>query len=444
MKQQSNLSGRDVYVVDGSRTPFLKAKGIGPFTGSDLAVATGMSLLNRQPFSPTDLDEVIIGSAMPGPDEANIARVIALRLGCGNKVPAFTVMRNCASGMQALDNAAQQIASGRSDLILAGGTDAMSHAPLLFNQKMAAWLANWFAAKSMGQKLGLMTQFRPSYLAPVIALLRGLTDPIVGLNMGQTAEQVAYRFKLTREQMDDFANQSHLKLAQAYTENRMAEVVPIEVVPIIDSKGRVYLQDDGVRTDSTTEKLAKLKPFFDKKYGMVTPGNSSQITDGACLLLLASADAVKKYGLKVMGRIVDSQWSALDPSQMGLGPVHAATPILQRQKLTPADIECWEINEAFAAQVLGCVAAWNDDEYCTNELGLKGAIGGPAMDRLNRDGGAIAAGHPIGASGARIVLHVLNSLEQRNEKRGMAAICIGGGQGGAMYLERVTEVKGHE
>ncbi|STY29194.1 beta-ketoacyl-CoA thiolase [Legionella wadsworthii] len=439
MKQKSNLHGRDVYVVDGNRTPFLKAKGIGPFSGSDLAVAAGIPLLNRQPFAPTELNEVIIGCAMPSPDEANIARVTSLRLGCGDKVPAFTVMRNCASGMQALDNAAIQIASGRSDLVLAGGTDAMSHAPLLFNQKMTSWLASWYASKSIGQKLGLLTQFRPAYLAPVIALLRGLTDPIVGMNMGQTAEKVAYRFNITREQMDEFAVQSHLRLAKAYEEHRMNEVTPI-----IDSKGRIYSQDDGIRADSTVEKLAKLKPFFDKKYGMVTAGNSSQITDGACLLLLASAEAVKKYGLKVMGRIVDSQWSALDPSQMGLGPVHAATPILQRHKLKPEDMDCWEINEAFAAQVLGCIAAWNDEDYCRTQLGLDSAWGGPSLEKLNRDGGAIAAGHPIGASGARIVLHILESLEQRNESRGMASICIGGGQGGAMYLERVTEVKGHE
>lgn len=439
MKQKSNLSGRAVYVVDGSRTPYLKAKGIGLFSGSDLAVAAGMTLLNRQPFSPTDLDEVILGSAMPGPDEANIARVVALRLGCGDKVPAFTVMRNCASGMQALDNAAIDIASGRSDLVLAGGTEAMSHAPLLFNQKMVSWLANWYGAKSFGQKLGLVTQFRPSYLAPVIALLRGLTDPIVGLNMGQTAEKIAYRFNLTREQMDEFALQSHLKLAQAYSENRMSEVTPI-----IDQKGRVHIQDDGMRPDSTLEKLAKLKPYFDKKYGMVTPGNSSQVTDGACLLLLASADAVKKYGLKVIGRIVDTQWAALDPAQMGLGPVHAVTPIMQRHNLKPNDIDCWEINEAFAAQVLGCIAAWNDDEYCKTQLGLDKALGAPSMDKVNREGGAIAIGHPVGSSGARIVLHVLKSLEQRNESRGIASICIGGGQGGAMYLERVTEVKGHE
>lgn len=439
MKQKSNLNGRRVYIVDGSRTPFLKAKGVGSFTGSDLAVAAGMPLLNRQSISPTDLDEVIIGSAMPGPDEANIARVVALRLGCGEKVPAFTVMRNCASGMQALDNAALQIANGRSDLVLAGGTEAMSHAPLLFNQKMASWLANWFAAKSVGQRLGLVTQFRPSYLAPVIALLRGLTDPIVGMNMGQTAEKVAYRFNISREQMDAFASESHQRLAHAFVEGRMDEVVPI-----IDTKGRVYTQDDGIRPDSTVEKLGKLKPFFDKKYGMVTAGNSSQITDGACLLLLASEDAVKKHKLPVLGCIVDSQWAALDPSQMGLGPVHAATPIMQRHNLKPADFDCWEINEAFAAQVLGCLAAWDDEDYCRTQLGLKQAMGAPSLAQLNKDGGAIAAGHPIGASGARIVLHVLQSLKHGNGTRGMAAICIGGGQGGAMYLERVTEVKGHE
>lgn len=439
MKNKSNLSGREVYVVDGTRTPFLKARGVGLFTASDLAVATGASLLNRQSFSPSELDEVIIGAAMPGPDEANIARIIALRLGCGKKVPGFTVMRNCASGMQAIDNAALQIATGRSDLVLAGGTEAMSHAPLLFNLKMAGWLSKWFAAKTFGQRAVLMSQFRPAFLAPVIGLLRGLRDPIVGLNMGQTAEKVAYRFNITRQQMDEFANNSHHKTVEAYAAGRMEEVVPI-----IDKRGKVYTKDDGYRADSSMEKLARLKPAFDKKYGMVTPGNSSQITDGAALLLLASAKAVRQHNLPVMGRIVDSQWAGLDPSQMGLGPVHAATPILERQNLKPNDLDCWEINEAFAAQVLGCLAAWEDETYCQKELGLKTALGALSLDKLNREGGAIALGHPIGASGARIVLHVLESLKQRNETRGMAALCIGGGQGGAMYLERTTEVKGDE
>lgn len=439
MKQHSNIKGRKVYVVDGNRTPFLKARGVGLFSGSDLAVAAGKPLLNRQKFAPHQIDEVIIGSVMPGPDEINIARLIALRLGCGDKVPAFTVMRNCASGMQALDSAAMQIASGRSDLILAGGTEAMSHAPLLFNLKMASWLANYSSAKTIGQKLKLLTGWRPSYLVPVVALLRGLTDPLVNLNMGQTAEKIAFKFGITREQMDEFAQLSHLKCAKAYEENTLSEISPI-----ISNTGGVFLQDDGFRTDSSLEKLAKLKSIFDKKYGLVTAGNSSQITDGACLLLLASAAAVKKYDLNVMGRIVDSQWVGLDPSEMGLGPVHAMTPILERQGLKPKDIDAWEINEAFAAQVLACLAAWNDQEYCQQALGLKKALGAPLLDKVNREGGAIAIGHPIGASGARIVLHLLHSLEQRKEHRGMAALCIGGGQGGAMYLEAVREVQTDE
>lgn len=437
--EQNKGAGRVVYVVDGNRTPFLKAKGVGPFSGSDLAVAAGAPLLNRQPVAPDQLDEVIIGCAMPSPDEANIARVVALRLGCGPRVPGFTVMRNCASGMQAIDNAAIQIADGRSDLVLAGGTDAMSHAPLLFNEKMTNWLARWFMAKSFGQRAVMLTQFRPAYLAPVIALLRGLTDPIVGLNMGQTAEKLAYRFNITREEMDAFACESHHRITKAWSEGLMDEVTPL-----IDNNGKIYPQDDGIRADSSVEKLATLKPFFDKKYGMVTPGNSSQVTDGACLLLLASADAVKKYGLSVLGKIVDTQWAAIDPAQMGLGPVYAATPIMQRHHLKPDDFDIFEINEAFAAQVLACLAAWNDDSFCKSELGLQQALGAPAIANLNPEGGAIALGHPIGASGARIVLHVLQHLKHKNGKRGLATICVGGGQGGAMYLERVTEVEGHE
>ncbi len=436
MKRSSNLGGKAVYVVDGSRTPFLKAKGIGPFTASDLAVQAGRVLLQRQSFSPKDLDQVVIGCVMGGPDEVNIARLIALRLGCGDRVPAFTVMRNCASGMQALDSAAMQIASGRSHLILAGGTEAMSHAPVLLNQKMVGWLGYWSAAKTVAQKAKLLMQLRPAYFVPVIGLLRGLYDPFVNLSMGQTAENLAYQFHITREQMDEFANTSHQRVAQAYADGQMDEVVPI-----IDNMGRVYREDDGYRKDSTFEGLAKLKPFFDRPYGMVTAGNSSQITDGACLLVLASAEAVKKYRLPVMGRIVDSQWSGLDPAMMGLGPVYAATPILERQHLKPKDIDAWEINEAFAAQVLACLAAWDDPDFCQEELGLKKPLGSPALSKINPDGGAIALGHPVGASGARIVLHLLAHLAKTGGQHGMGSICIGGGQGGAIYVERTTEVK---
>ena len=425
-------NGRRVYVVDGARTPFLKAqKGLGPFTGSDLAVNAGRALLLRQPFGPEAFDEVIVGAAMPSADEANIGRVVSLRLGCGDKVPAWTVMRNCASGMQALDSAMVNILAGRSRLVLAGGTDAMSHAPLLFGPAMVNWLANWYAAKSMGQKAALAVKFRLSNLAPVIAILRGLTDPIVKLSMGSTAEIVAKRFGITRTMMDEYAVESHRRVAYAQDNGHLTEVEPM-----YGPDGKVYAADDGVRRDSSVEKLAKLRPVFDRTYGNVTAGNSSQVTDGAAMLVLASGDVVNEYGLKPLGRIVDAHWGALDPSEMGLGPVHAITPLLMRHKLTWDDIDAAEINEAFAAQVLGCVAAWGDAAYMKEHFGSERPVGTLDRAKLNVDGGAIAVGHPIGASGARVVMHALKVLERTGGKRAVASLCIGGGQGGAMLLER--------
>ena len=421
-----------VYVVDGSRTPQLKAKGKpGPFRASDLAVACGRPLLARQPFIPEDIDEVIMGCVMSGPDEANIARVIALRLGCGEKVPAWTVQRNCASGMQAIDSAIKDISTGKANLILAGGTEAMSHAPILFNEEMAALLGGWFATKTIMQRLKVLSQFRFRHLKPVIGLLRGLTDPVVGLSMGQTAENLAYRFAITRSQMDEFAVRSHLRLENAIEQGYLSEIETL-----YDQYGNFHEFDDGVRADSSIEKLAKLKPVFDKPFGMVTAGNSAQVTDGASLLILASEQAVKEHNLPVLGKIVDSHWAGLDPAQMGLGPVHAITPVLQRQNLKLDDIDYWEINEAFAAQVLACLAAWKDDKYCKDELGLDSSLGELDQEKLNIDGGGISLGHPVGASGARIVLHLLHVLKRNNAKRGIASLCIGGGQGGAMLIER--------
>jgi acetyl-CoA C-acetyltransferase len=423
-----------IYIIDGARTPFLKSRNRpGPFAASDLATAAGRALLVRQPFAPTELDEVILGCAAPSVDEVNIGRVVALRMGCGMKVPGWTVMRNCASGMQAIDSAVNNIRAGRSNLVLAGGVDALSRVPLLFSDAMVHWLSNWYAAKTLGQRAALAAKFRPGFLAPVIGIMKGLTDPMVGLLMGQTAENLAFRFGITRREMDEFSARSHARVIAA----QKAGHYDGEVVPLYDKSGKQYAQDDGMREDSTVENLAKLKPFFDRKYGNVTAGNSSQITDGAAWLVVASERAVDRHKLTPLARIVDSQWAGLDPAQMGLGPVHAATPILTRHGLGLDDVDAWEINEAFAAQVIGCERAWQSAEYCTEELGLPSALGALDLTRLNVDGGAVALGHPVGASGARIVLHVLNVLKRTGARRGMAAICIGGGLGGAMLIERV-------
>ncbi|EKD74265.1 MAG: hypothetical protein ACD_45C00013G0002 [uncultured bacterium] len=435
MDTKSNTK-HEVYLVDGARTPFLKARGKpGPLSASDLAVNVGRELLARQPFMPTDLDEVIIGCMMPSPDEANIGRVIALRLGCGKSMPAWTVQRNCASGMQAIDSAVADIASGRHDLVLAGGTEAMSRAPLLFNQKMVNWLSGLWGAKTMGAKLQRLAQFRPGFLTPVIALMKGLTDATIGLSMGQTAENVAYRFNITREQMDAFAMESHQRVAHAQDNHYLSEVKPV-----FSYTGEYAVLDDGVRRDTAMEKLATLKPFFDKKFGSVTAGNSSQVTDGAALVLLASKEAIKKYNLPVLARIVDTEWSGLEPAEMGLGPVYASTALLRRYNLHLDEIDYWEINEAFAAQVLGCLAAWEDEKYCRDYLNMDKAFGKLDKNRLNIDGGAVALGHPVGASGARIVLHLAHVLKRQKAQRGVATICIGGGQGGAMLIENVSEV----
>ncbi len=437
-----NYQGRPVYIVDGGRSPFLKATDRpGTFLASDLAVAVSRDVLDRLPIQATDIDETIFGCMMPTPDETNIGRLIGYRLGCGKKTPGYTVQRNCASGMQALDEALKDIAMGRHDLVLAGGADAMSHAPLVYNNKAVLWFAGMMKTKTLGQRLKHFLRWRPSmFFGPIISLMRGLTDPMVGLIMGQTAEEVAHKFDITRQEMDEFAVESHRRVAQAEDNGDFKQ----EIADIYDVKGNVYGTDTGVRRDASVEKLAKLKPFFDKKFGAVTAANSSQVTDGAAALILASEEAVKKYKLPVLGKIIDVNWAGLDPTVMGLGPIYATTPMLQRNGLTKDDIDYWEINEAFSAQVIGCLRAWESAEFCREELGLEQPFGSIDKDRLNIDGGAIALGHPVGASGARIVLHLLNILKRKQAKLGVATICIGGGLGGAMLVEQVNEIAGAE
>lgn len=433
----TNAHPDDVYIVDGRRTPQLKARGMpGPFHAADLAHAAARGLLLHLGIPPEHLDEVILGCVAPGPDEANIARVVALRLGCDPRVPAWTVQRNCASGMQALDSAAQSIRTGRSQLVLAGGTEAMSHTPVLLSEMMVVWLGLWSRAHTTRARARLLRRLRPAHLKPVIGLMRGLVDPVVGLSMGQTAEELATRFNITREAMDAYALQSHQRLAEAIDGDLFTQ----EIVPLYDRQGHVHLEDDGLRRDTSAEKLAQLHPVFDRFCGTVTAGNSAQISDGAAALLLASGQAVQRHGLPVLGRILDTQWAGLEPEQMGLGPVFSMAPILERQQLSCGDIDHWEINEAFAAQVLACLTAWRDPGFWREEPGMHRPSGDIDRKKINPHGGGISLGHPVGASGARIVLHLLHSLCRSGSHLGMASLCVGGGQGGAMLLERCEEV----
>ncbi len=427
--------GRPVYLVDGARTPFLKARGKpGLFSATDLALGATKPLLLRQPFEANALDEVIYGCMMPSADEANIARIIALRIGGGDKLTAYTVQRNCASGLQAIDNAVRNISHGYADLILAGGVDSMSRAPLLLKEDMVHWLAKWNQAKTPGAKIKTLSQLKGRYFAPIIALLRGLTDPVVGLNMGQTAENLAWRFNISRAEMDNYAVQSHLRLVAAVDKGYLQEIETL-----YSNSGKAFTDDDGVRPDSTVDKIAKLKPFFDKPYGKITPANSSQITDGATSLILASEDAINEHKLTPIAKLNPAQWAGLNPAQMGLGPAYAIAETLKKYNLKVKDINFWEINEAFAAQVQACVLALNDKHFCEEELGSKQTIGEIAYKQLNIDGGAIALGHPVGASGARIVLHLAQILRRKKAKQGIASLCIGGGQGGSMLVEAMEK-----
>ena len=297
------------------------------------------------------------------------------------------------------------------------------------------WLSDLQQARSPAAKLQAASQFQPGMLKPVIGMERGLTDPIAELNMGQTAEVVAHLFGITRQQADEYALQSHQRLAHAQAEGWLEN----EVVPAISRDGDLYRADDGVRPGNSLGALAKLDPVFEPPHGQVTAGNSSQITDGASWIILASEQAVKDHGLKPIAKIVDSQWSALDPKIMGLGPVLAVTDLLKRSGHAKDEIDLWEINEAFAAQVLGCLAAWEDADFCRTVLDLQQPFGPLDRERLNVDGGAISLGHPVGTSGNRIVLHLVNALRRKQLRRGIATECIGGGQAGAMLIEMLEE-----
>lgn len=430
--QANNNGGRPVYIVDGARTPFIKARGKpGPFTPVDLAVQAGRPLLLRQPVAAEHFDRVILGCVNVIAAEMNPARIAALRLGLGETMPAFTMQINCGSGMQSIETAFRYIREGNDDLILAGGAEALSHAPLILQDEATNWLAELGQARSIPAKLKHLMKLKPAYFKPEISLKKGLTDPVVELNMGQTAEVVANLFNISRQEADEYAVRSHLRLAEA----QKAGWLDNEVVPMVADDGSVYSFDDGVRPDSSVEHLAKLKPVFERPYGKVTAGNSSQITDGASWVILASEEAVNKYNLKPKAVIRDSEWSGLEPEIMGLGPAVSAGRLALRNQLSLDDIDLLELNEAFAAQVLGCLAAWNDKDFCQSIFGIDHVLGEFDQERLNIDGGAVSLGHPVGTSGNRIVLHLVNALERKGLKRGIATQCIGGGQAGAMLIE---------
>jgi len=431
VRKQQNRT--DVAIVAGIRTPLGKASGLFDQLGAvDLGVLAVREVLARSPVARDDIDQVIIGNVIQPSDAPNVARVIALTAGIPRPVPAHTVHRNCASGMQALTDAASSIQLGRADVVLAGGVESMTHAPLLFHDRFRAAMAKLPRAKTLQQKLPVLMELAKAPWKPRIALIEGLNDPTVGMGMGQTAEVLAREFSISRREQDEFSVQSHQRAAESWDVGWFDdEVMHVFAPPSFADAHR----DEGIRAGQSVEALAKLRPVFDKPLGTVTAGNSSQITDGAAMLILASREKAEAEGWPVMGYLHDWAYAGCDPERMGLGPVFATRRLLASSGLGMADLARVEINEAFAVQVLACLKAMDSDTFASDKLGLGKAMGVPNMDALNVHGGAVAFGHPVGMTGARLVLTLLRQL--RDDTGGGVAVgtlCIGGGQGGAVLV----------
>ncbi len=434
MSDRTNRRARDMAVVAGLRTPFCKVNGaLQGATAADLAAFAFRELLDRTDIARSEIDEVILGCAGPDAREANVARVAALRCGLPETTPAVTVMRNCASGMEAVMAAKQKLAAGEGEVFLVGGAESMSNFPLMMGPKLVRFFQRMGKARTLGQRLAAMAAFRPSSLKPRIAIVEGLTDPTTGLMMGNTAERVAQRFGVDRAAMDAYALESHQRAAAAVARDRFArEVAPMVAPPTFRA---AVTGDDGVRTEQTIEALQKLRPVFDRREGDVTVGNSCQVTDGAVALLVTSLSKAKRLGLTPLAIVRGAATAALAPETMGLGPVHATPAALAAAGVGFEDVDRFELNEAFAAQVLGCQRAFADERYCRDVVGLDDAIGELDPARLNVNGGAIALGHPIAATGARLLLTLAHELRDRGERYGLATLCVGGGQGQAVVLE---------
>ena len=344
-------------------------------------------------------------------------------------MPARTVHRNCASGFEAITQAAEKIAAGRGDIFLVGGVESMSQVPLLFPKSASSKFGLLAKSRTLGSRLSALTGFRPNDFIPVPALLKGLTDSTCNMGMGQTAELLARDFNISRERQDRFALSSHKRAIKS------SRRIKDEIITTFDHQQKPVLKDDGPRHDSTIENLNRLRPIFDRQRGSVTAGNSSQITDGAVALLVASEGACNRYGIDPIGRLIDYAYSGCEPQRMGLGPAYALAK--GRTQGTPelSEIDLIELNEAFAAQALAVMDACKSEKFCHEKLGLEKVLGEMNEQIVNVNGGAIALGHPVGATGARLVLTALKELKLRRQKTALTTLCVGGGQGGALWLE---------
>ncbi|MEL6106454.1 MAG: thiolase family protein [Planctomycetota bacterium] len=432
------LKREPIAVIDGARTPMAKA-----FTAlmDRSAVSLGVRAiegvvekvkLRHESFDIARIDEVVMGNVSGPPDAANVARVIALNAGIPMDRVAHTVNRNCASGMESILSAWDSIAQGRSKIAVAGGSESMSQVPLLWNTEAAVLWTRLARARSMWQKTKTLARFRPRHFKPVIGLELGLTDPVSGLNMGETAEILAKEFSISREEQDHFALESHRKASDAQQRCFLSG----EIAALNSGESEIKL-DNVPRHDQSVEQLARLRSIF-KRDGTVTAGNSCPLTDGAAALLLSDVQTANEFD-EPLGYITDVAVSGCDPSRMGLGPVYATAKLLQQSGTSLNDFAKIEINEAFAAQVIACLRAASSRKFAQDELGLSKPLGEFKLERLNVHGGAIGLGHPVGMTGTRLVLTLLRALRESGSEMGLATLCVGGGQGVAMIVRTRLE-----
>ncbi len=423
---------KEVAIIDGLRTPFVKAGGaLKSFPAYDLAARVIQELMIRLDFPTEIIDEVIIGNVIQDVEGANMARIATVLGGLPNHVPAMTVNRNCASGMEAIANAYDKIRFGQAKVILAGGAESMSSIPVFsYSEELTEILMKAAKAKSPAARLQTLTQLRPHHLKPAVI---NQNDPLANMTMGQTAEILAKELHISREEQDAFSLMSHQR-AIAARELLAAESMPV-IVPDYKGKGIAVEGDVGPREDSSLEALGKLRPVFDKSFGTVTAGNASPVTDGAGMVLMMEADLAREMGLPILGTIRGYASAALEAERMGLGPAYATPKALANAGVQFKDIDLIEMNEAFAAQVIANEICFRSADFA-KKLGLKQAIGEIDRSQLNVNGGAIALGHPLGATGARLVLTLLKEMQRRDKHLGLATLCVGGGQGSAFVLER--------
>jgi acetyl-CoA acyltransferase len=429
---QQRLPGRRVAIVAGLRTPFVKAGTVfSELSALDLGRIVVSELVQRSDLDPLELDQVVFGQVIPTLTVASIAREVVIAAGLPRKIETHTVARACATSIQAMTDASLTIANGLSEVAIAGGTESMSDPPIFTSRAMAHALAAASRARNLREKVRPFQKLKPKDLLPVPP---AIAEHSTGLTMGDSAEKMAKENGITRKEQDEIALASHQNAARAWKEGKFnREVMHVSVPPKYDA---VADKDNIVRDDTSLEKLGELKPAFDRRYGTVTAGNASPLTDGAAALLLMSEEKAKALKVVPLGFLRSFAYAATDPAEQLLqGPAYAAPIALDRAGMKLGDVDLVEMHEAFAAQIASNLQAFASKDFAA-KLNRPAPLGEVDRSKLNVNGGSIALGHPFAATGARIVHQALRELERRNKNTALITVCAQGGLGAAVVLER--------